>query len=143
MRYSLAVTRYASRFATHHVLLIGLVVYSIGYTIMMSANNWYILLIVNLIATIGELLYSPILNAEKANMMPVNQRGSYSAFAGIGYNGANLIARLTIIVGAYLVPSMMSVYMGCILLIGSSFLYIGMFVQGKVKDVESLKSKTT
>ncbi|QPC48096.1 MDR family MFS transporter [Mangrovibacillus cuniculi] len=129
------ITRLARNMDGKKVLLFGLIIYSIGYVLMMSANNWYLLLFVNLVATIGELLYSPVANAEKANMMPEDKRGSYSAFSGISFNGAELIARMTIIVGAFLVPSMMSVYMACILFVGTSLLYTGLFVREKKEKV--------
>lgn len=122
------VTKMTDKFDKKKMLLAGLVLYSIGYTVTTSANVWYALLFFNLVATIGELIYSPIANAEKANMMPEDKRGSYSAFSGISFSGADLIARSTIIMGAFLVPSMMSVYIGIILMAGTSLLYGGLFV---------------
>lgn len=123
-----SVTKLADRFDKRKMLLLGLVLYSIGYTVITSANVWYALLLFNLVATFGELIYSPIANAEKANMMPADKRGSYSAFAGVSFNGADLIARTTIIIGAFLVPSMMSVYIGVILMVGTIMLYGGLFL---------------
>jgi len=126
--FTFIVTKFTDKFDKKKMLLTGLILYGIGYTIITSANVWYALLLFNLVATIGELVYSPIANAEKANMMPEDKRGSYSAFSGISFNGADLIARSTIIVGAFLVPSMMSVYIGIILMMGTSLLYGGLFV---------------
>lgn len=123
-----SVTKLTDRFDKRKMLLLGLVLYSIGYTVITSANVWYALLSFNLVATFGELIYSPIANAEKANMMPADKRGSYSAFAGVSFNGADLIARTTIIIGAFLVPSMMSVYIGVILMMGTFMLYGGLFL---------------
>lgn len=76
-------------------------------------------MIFNFIATVGELIYSPIRNAEQANMIPDNKRGSYSAFAGLSYTGAELVARVSIIIGAFLNPTIMSVYIGVIIFIGA------------------------
>jgi MFS transporter, DHA1 family, multidrug resistance protein B len=126
--FTFIVTKITDRFDKRKMLLAGLVIYSIGYTVVTSANVWYMLLLFNLVAILGELIYSPIANAEKANMMPDDKRGSYSAFSGITFNGADLIARTTIILGAFLVPSMMSVYIGIILTIGTLLLYSGLFV---------------
>lgn len=126
--FTFIVTKITDKFDKKKMLLTGLILYGIGYTVITSANVWYALLLFNLVATIGELVYSPIANAEKANMMPEDKRGSYSAFSGISFNGADLIARSTIIVGAFLVPSMMSVYIGIILMMGTSLLYGGLFV---------------
>jgi MFS transporter, DHA1 family, multidrug resistance protein B len=141
--FTFIVTKITDRFDKKKMLLVGLILYSIGYTVITSANVWYALLLFNLIATIGELIYSPIANAEKANMMPDDKRGSYSAFSGISFNGADLIARSTIIIGAFLVPSMMSVYIGIILMLGTLLLYGGLFIfRGKEQMDEILMRKT-
>lgn len=127
------ITKFTNRFRKEKVILIGLILYGIGYVMITSANVWYVLIFFNLIATIGELIYSPVRNAEIANMIPANKRGSYSALSGLSYNGSNLIARSTIIIGSFLMPMMMSVYIGVIVLIGIFLLYTGLFVRDSVK----------
>ncbi len=87
------------------------------------------------------LIYSPIANAEKANMMPENKRGSYSAFSGLSFSGADLLARSTIIIGAFLVPTMMSVYIGIILMAGTFLLYSGLFVANKIQVQKKLQNE--
>lgn len=121
------ISRFTDRFDKRKMLLFGLLLYGVGYTVITSANVWYVLILFNLIATIGELIYSPIANAEKANMMPEDKRGSYSAFSSLSLSGADLIARSTILLGAFLAPSMMSVYIGIILMVGTLLLYGGLF----------------
>lgn len=128
--FTFLVSRITDRFTKQKVLLTGLIVYSIGYIIVTSADSWYILILFNMIATLGELIYSPVRNAEQANMIPADKRGSYSAFSNISFSGADLIARSTIIIGAYLVPTMMSVYIGVILMMGTILVYTGLFVRG-------------
>lgn len=141
--FTFIVTKITDRFDKKKMLLVGLILYGIGYTVITSANVWYILILFNLIATLGELIYSPISNAEKANMMPEDKRGSYSAFSGTSFSGADLIARTTIIIGAFLVPSMMSVYIGLILMIGTLLLYSGLFIFRNLKKEEELKVRRT
>jgi hypothetical protein len=125
------------RFSKPKVLLGGLLLYGVGYVTVTSANIWYMLFLFNMIATIGELVYSPVLSAEQANMIPVDKRGSYSAFSNISFTGADFISRTTIIVGAYLAPSMMSVYIGGIVACGMFLAYSGLFLGRKM----FLKSK--
>jgi len=131
--FTFMINKFTDRFSKQKVILIGLIIYSIGYVTVMSANTWYILMVFNLIATLGELIYSPVRNAEQANMIPVDKRGSYSAFSNISFSGADLIARSTIIIGAYLIPTMMSVYIGIILMIGIFLVYTGLFIRRPVK----------
>ncbi|KAA0942101.1 MFS transporter [Sporosarcina sp. ANT_H38] len=131
--FTFMINKFTDRFSKQKVILIGLIIYGIGYVTVMSANTWYILMLFNLIATLGELIYSPVRNAEQANMIPVDKRGSYSAFSNISFSGADLIARSTIIIGAYLIPTMMSVYIGIILMIGIFLVYTGLFIRRPVK----------
>ncbi len=139
--FTFYVNKIANRFKSRHVLLFGLFLYSIGYIVMTSADTWYVLIGFTFIATIGELIYSPVRNAEQANMIPDDKRGSYSAFSGISFSGADLIARSTIIIGAFLMPAMMSVYIGIILFAGTLLVYSGLFIRKTAGDKMEL-SKT-
>ncbi|PSL41769.1 Na+/melibiose symporter-like transporter [Planomicrobium soli] len=121
------INRFTNRFRKQNVLLIGLAIYGVGYVVITSANTWYVLIAFMAVATIGELIYSPVRNAEQANMMPEDKRGSYSAFSNLSFSGADLVARSTIIIGAYLAPMMMSVYMGVLLMAGTALVYAGLF----------------
>jgi MFS transporter, DHA1 family, multidrug resistance protein B len=134
------VSKVTDKFSPRKMLLLGLLLYSTGYTIVTSANLWYVLILFNGIATIGELIYSPIANAQKANMMPEDKRGSYSAFSNLGFSGADLIARGAIVLGAFLVPAMMSVYLGLILMAGTFLLYSGLFVVNKIKVQKNMST---
>jgi MFS transporter, DHA1 family, multidrug resistance protein B len=134
------VSKVTDKFSPRKMLLLGLLLYSTGYTIVTSANLWYVLILFNGIATIGELIYSPIANAQKANMMPEDKRGSYSAFSNLGFSGADLIARGAIVLGAFLVPTMMSVYLGLILMAGTFLLYSGLFVVNKIKVQKNMST---
>jgi MFS family permease len=137
------VNKFTDRLSGKKALLLGLVLYGVGYVTVTSANTWYVLIIFNFIATVGELVYSPIRNAEQANMIPADKRGSYSAFAGLAYIGADLTARMTIIIGAFLVPTMMSVYIGIIAIMGTFLLYTGLFVRTNIQSQERLNKMSS
>lgn len=127
------VQRLAKRLSPRRTLAASLMLYTIGYVVVTSANSMTALMVFIFIATIGELLYSPVLNTQKANMMPADQRGAYSAFAGTSFAGADLLSRSTILVGTFLIPSMMSVYLGLILLTGFGLVYTSLFVKESVE----------
>ncbi|MCQ6336543.1 MULTISPECIES: MDR family MFS transporter [Bacillus cereus group] len=132
------VKKFTDHLSGKNAVLLGLILYGIGYVTVTSANTWYILITFNFIATIGELIYSPVRNAEQANMIPADKRGSYSAFAILSNTGAELIARITIIIGAFLVPTMMSVFIGIIVAIGAFLLYIGLFARNNMQAKEQV-----
>lgn len=123
------IQRLASRFSSRQALLGGLLLYTVGYAVITSSNSMTLLLGFMLIATFGELLYSPILNAEKANMMPEDQRGAYSAFAGTSFAGADFLSRSTILIGALLTPFMMSVYISLVVSLGCFLVYTGIYMK--------------
>lgn len=127
------VSKITDRFSNKNILITGLIIYGIGYIFLTSANSWYMLLLFGFIATIGELMYSPIFNTEQANMIPEDKRGSYSAFSNVSYNGAELIARSAIIIGAFAVPMMMSVYVGLIIAAGTALVYLSIFYRENYK----------
>lgn len=112
------VSHLTNRFSNRKALMIGLILYGIGYVILTSSNSMFLLLLFGLIATLGELIYSPIYFTEQAQLIPENNRGSYSAFSSVAYNGADLIARSSLIIGAFLPPIFMSIYLGFIILLG-------------------------
>lgn len=127
--FTFLINKLTDKFSNKNVLLIGLIIYGIGYITVTSANTFYVLILFNLIATMGELIYSPVRNAEQANMIPSDKRGSYSAFTNFSFSGADLIARSTIIIGAFLIPTMMSVYIGILIMFGTLLVYAGLFIK--------------
>lgn len=139
--FTFFINKIVDRFSKKNGLLFGLILYGIGYVVVTSANIWYVLLLFHFIATIGELIYSPIRQTEQANMIPDDKRGSYSAFSNLSFSGADLIARSTIIIGAFLVPSMMSVVIGVIITLGILFMYTGLFKQEIITKVAAISRK--
>ncbi|MEH6940219.1 MFS transporter, partial [Bacillus sp. JJ664] len=67
---------------------------------------------------------------------------SYSALSNIAYTGADLIARSSIIIGAYINPTFMSIYIGFIVMFGTSLVYLGLFVKGYYIKKEEYKLST-
>ncbi|MFC7686039.1 MDR family MFS transporter [Ureibacillus sp. GCM10028918] len=129
------VSRLTDRFSKRRVIFTGLIVYGIGYVMVTSANPWYLLVFFNFVATIGELIYSPIMSAQQASMMPEDKRGSYAAFANLGYTGGDLIARFSLIIGAFLLPTEMSIYIGAVIVIGIILVYKGLL---KTKESQEI-----
>ena len=138
--FTFLISKFTDRFSKRKVLLAGLLLYGIGYATVTSVNAWYMLILFNFISTVGELVYSPVRNTLEANMMPEDKRGSYSAFSNISFSGADMLARISIILGAYLLPSMMSVYIGLIVLLGAILLYSGFFLKGSVSAKSRLEN---
>ncbi|EOE6954821.1 hypothetical protein ACKTFA_002968 [Listeria innocua] len=89
---------------------------------------WILLFV--MLATIGELIYSPVLNAEEVRLIPTNQRGIYAAVSSFKFTGGDFISKLGIIIGGVLKPWEMSLLMAVILIL-ESILIIGSLFYSK------------
>ncbi|MEB8125376.1 MFS transporter [Staphylococcus succinus] len=107
--------------------LYGVVLYTGGYIILTSANSFWVLCCFAIVATLGELIYSPIQNEQRFKMIPKSRRSTYATFSMISFYGANVLSRLGLIIGVVLLPWMMSVYVGVIVLLGFVLLYYALF----------------
>ncbi|HWI46734.1 MAG TPA: MFS transporter, partial [Rummeliibacillus sp.] len=104
-------------------LIGGLIIYGVGYSLMMSGNGFYYLLILGIIATLGELMYSPIYYTEQANRIPEDRRGAYLAFASFSHNGSTLLSHGALIIGTFLLPWHMSMLLATVVLLGICCIY--------------------
>lgn len=125
--FTFLVSRLTKSFTNKQTLLMGLIVYGIGYSFLTSANSFPILILLGAIATLGELLYSPVFQTEQANCIPEDQRGSYLAFSSLSFNGASLLSNSALILGAYLLPWQMSIWIACIIILGIFIMYHGLY----------------
>lgn len=130
------ISKLVGRFNMKRMMMIGFVLYGIGYTVLTAANVWWLIIAAILIATFGELIYAPIRNAEELDLIPENKRGAYGAFSNLGYNGADLLSKLGIILGAYLNPFAMSLVMAAIVAIGGVCMVYSLFDGKKAKSLE-------
>ncbi|HGH0823150.1 TPA: MFS transporter [Staphylococcus pseudintermedius] len=103
---SFAILHYFKRFKVATILNIGFLFFAGGYTVVMSNNH--ALVIFMLMATIGEILFTPTVEAEKIRFIPADTRGAHSALDSWVPIGAELISRLFLIIGTLLTPLMMS-----------------------------------
>lgn len=112
-------------------LLIGFIMYTIGYFIVSYSNFFSILLIAMILATIGEIIYAPIYNVLKFRLIPQKNRGSYLAISSLGFHFSQIVSRLLLVLYVYISVTNMSIILGCILILGS-MLVIGV---NKIKNI--------
>lgn len=105
------------------VFAIGITLYTIGYVSITFLNQFTLLIIFVVIATIGEIIYSPIVEEQRFKMIPKQRRGPYVAMNTLSINLAELLARLGIILGVLLTSVQMGIYMLFMLGIGSIMMY--------------------
>lgn len=105
------------------IFAIGIAFYTIGYVSITFLNQFTLLIIFVVIATIGEIIYSPIVEEQRFKMIPEKQRGPYVAMSTLSINLAELLARLGILLGVLLTSIQMGVYMFIMLGIGGIMMY--------------------
>ncbi|WP_083249006.1 MFS transporter [Bacillus solimangrovi] len=94
------------------VLISGVFLYFIGYTIISFSNMPLILLLAMFIASIGELMHIPVKQTLLANMVPDDSRSTYMAFYSITSIVGVSTAGLFIIISKWIETYMISTIIG-------------------------------
>lgn len=126
----------SQRHQDKQVLFFGILLYTVGYSIITVSSAPMLLLAAMLIATVGEVTSVPVRQSYLGDIAPVEARSSYVAVNGMTFGGARILASLGVILGAYASPftmGMISVVLGAV----SYFLY-----QSIVPDVHARRKQT-
>lgn len=108
-------------------LIIGLLIYIVGYSSLTYLNQFGLLVVFMIVATVGEIIYSPIVSEQRFKIIPRAKRGTYSAVNALGIHISETLARLGIVLGTFLTSLQMGLYMFIVLTIGASMLVAGVF----------------
>lgn len=105
----LFINKIVKRFSEQRILLIGIFLFTIGYAVICISNSAYMLLLMMLIVTIGELFWVPIQQSILAGMTEDENRGAYMSINGIVIYGPNVLGALFVSIGTLLSPLQMGV----------------------------------
>ena len=122
--FTFFVINFSKKYKEKNIFCIGLLLNIISYGILAQSNNIVVLLILMFIATMGELLYAPIRQTKRLNLIPDNKRSSYLAVDSFSIYGASILASLSISIGALIQSELMSIYIIFIGLIGTLLNYL-------------------
>jgi len=128
------IVKYLSFLGDKRLLALGLLLYVIGYANIIYLNHVTLLIIFMIVATVGEIIYSPIFDEQKYTLTPEKKRGTYSSINSLGYNLSELLARLSIALGALLTPLSMALFVFIILSIGAVLMYASIYSQESRKQ---------
>lgn len=120
-------------------LVVGLILYTLGFTLILLNNNFYFLIFVMGIISIGEIMYVPMKKTLLAELPDEHNRSKYMALNTINTRGAILLGALGLIIGGFLSPVVMSMFY---LLAGtfSIFLFISIYKELRVHNELSTDS---
>lgn len=99
--FSIFVYKYTKNMKPNHILLLGLVLYSLFYSFTIVTTDLLYLAIFVIVASIGELIYVPSYQAAQVELMDTEKAGTYSAVSSIFTQCAPLIASLYLLISDY------------------------------------------
>lgn len=105
------------KFPEKQVLFVGIILNTIGYSIITVNSMPLILLLAMLVATVGEVTSVPVRQAFLGDIAPIHARSSYVAVNGMTFGGARILSSLGVVVGYYVsswTMGMISVVLGLI-----------------------------
>lgn len=83
-------------------IIMSAILYITGYFILLNSINFYLLFFAMLLATVGEIIYSPIYESNKNKIIPPYARGIYSSLDNLSIPIAELISRLLLVLSTFL-----------------------------------------
>jgi DHA1 family multidrug resistance protein B-like MFS transporter len=106
---SIAVIKIISKFKDRSVLLVGSLMFVVGYSVLTVSTNIWVLTIFMVLATLGEVSKTPVQQTYMAAIPPEDARSSYMALSGLVFNGSSFITSLFVTLSAFLSPLWMSI----------------------------------
>lgn len=130
---ALFAAKMVSRFKDRHVIILGSFVFVAGYAYISYSNYIPFLFIAMLLASVAEVVRVPVEQNYQASLPPVYARSSYLAVSGMGYNLAQLICSITVMISAYLNNLATTVFIAAIGFFGVFiFMKIGLALDQRV-----------
>lgn len=115
---ALFAAKMVSAFKDRHVIIVSSAVFVAGYAIVAYSNSVWFLFIAMLFASIAEVMRVPVEQNYMANLPPESKRSSYLAIGGMGYNLAQLICSITVMISGYFSSSQTAIFIAVIGFLG-------------------------
>ncbi|MBB6453826.1 DHA1 family multidrug resistance protein B-like MFS transporter [Salirhabdus euzebyi] len=121
---TLVVSRYFSKFKDKHVMLVGVLLVTLGFTVLSYTTNLTLLLLIMAIISLGEILIVPIRRSYMASIPPAHARSTYMAFHTLHFNGAQLIAYLFLLMSSILPSEVITIFILFLRQVCLAFFYL-------------------
>lgn len=130
--------KYTKKWSTRKSLFLGILLYVLGYSIISFELNIIILISCIIIASIGELIFSPVWQSKQIDFIPSDKRASYSALSGLSNTFAMLIASSFLLASEYLPALIISLLIFALGIFGLILiLRIISFIKDPIADKET------
>ncbi|MDA1656360.1 MULTISPECIES: MFS transporter [Bacillus] len=98
------INKLSKKFKDKSNLTVGIIFYSIGFSMISFINMPILLIFLMLVVVVGELIYIPTKQSLLAEIIPTENRGSYMAINGMTNKGASILGSIAVTIGAF-IPS--------------------------------------
>ena len=99
--FTFSISKISAKFNKGKIMIFGLIIYVLGYSVISYQNSMLILIIMMVFATIGELLFSPVWQSKQVELIPSNKRASYAALGSLTNTFATLFAGMFLIISDF------------------------------------------
>ncbi|MEU4247176.1 MFS transporter [Amycolatopsis sp. NPDC026612] len=93
-------------------LYVGIALFAAGYMVLAVSQTGWVLLVAGVVFTVGELMNVPVKQALLANMVPRTARPRYMAVYNLSIRFSQMIASISITLGALIGPWGMAAFYG-------------------------------
>jgi len=109
--FTMLVAKLVTKRKQRPLLYVAVLLQSVGFAAMGYATAAVPLLLFCLIQSVGEMIFVPVSQTYRANMMDENARGAYSAVGGLVFRGGHLLGALGITLSAWIGAGGMAITM--------------------------------
>lgn len=121
--FTMIIAKAIQRLNERNALLIGLLLFVGGYTVISISTTPYILLIAMLLASVGEIMHVPVKQTILANIVPNHARSTYMALYQIAVILGVSTAGIFVIISSWLSPVILTTFIGTMGLVSIAIFY--------------------
>lgn len=110
--------RVGKKFHERTTLFIGILLFTLGYSVLTFSSSVVVLFLAMIVATVGEVTSVPIRQAFMGDIAPDHARSSYVAVNGMTYSASRILASFGVVLGTYLSSMQMAILAFVIGMIG-------------------------
>ncbi len=122
-----------ARFGDRRRMVVGVVVFTLGYMVWAVSSNAWVLILATFVVTFGEIAALPVNQALLADLVPADARTKYMAAYGLHVRLGYLVGSLSVILSS-VVPSWVMAALFAVFGAGAVHLYSFLF---RVKDARA------
>ncbi|MGD8189629.1 MDR family MFS transporter [Brevibacillus ginsengisoli] len=98
----LVAVHFIRKLSKRFALVTGILIYAAGYGIVSFTNQPWLLLLFAAVATIGELVWVPVMQSTVPKMIPDDKRSTYMAVFGTSHRFNMVLGSLAVTIGSFL-----------------------------------------